>query len=286
MTLESLNNIGVVGAGTMGQGIAQVCALAGYPVLLYDVQAELTKNATASIRKSLENAVTKGKITAVDKEAALSRITPITDFRLLQVDLIIEAVVEKLDVKQKIFIELEKLNTRDCILASNTSSISITQIGSVLKHQERFVGLHFFNPAYAMKLVEVIKGSATNNSTIEFSFAFVRKIAKTPVLAADSPGFIVNRVARLFYVESLKIVEENISNYKNIDRLMNASGFKMGPFELIDLIGVDVNLAVTKSIYEGLNSDPKFRPSRIQQQKVDTGFLGLKSGKGFYDYSK
>lgn len=270
----------------MGQGIAQVCALAGYTVLLYDVQPELTKNAIASIRKSLDHAVSKGKIDTTTKEDTLNRITTINDFRLLQVDLVIEAVIEKLDVKQKIFVELEKLNTRECILTSNTSSISISQIGSVLKHQERFAGLHFFNPAYAMKLVEIVQGSATTDTTINFLQAFTTKISKTSVLVTDSPGFIVNRVARLFYVESLKIVEENIASFKTIDRLMTTSGFKMGPFELIDLIGVDVNLAVTKSIYEGFRFDPKFRPSRIQQQKVDAGFLGLKSGKGFYEYTK
>lgn len=285
MTLDSLD-IGVVGAGTMGQGIAQVCAVAGYRVLLYDVQPELIKNAIISIRKSLDNAVVKAKITPIEKENALNRITPITDFRLLQVDLIIEAVIEKLEVKQKIFSELEKLNTRDCILTSNTSSISITQIGSALKHQDRFAGLHFFNPAYAMKLIEIISGSASTKTTIDFLLAFTKKIGRIPVLAKDSPGFIVNRVARLFYTEPLKIAEESITDFKSIDRLMSTCGFKMGPFELIDLIGMDVNLAVTKSIYEGFNYDSKFRPSRIQQQKVDAGFLGIKSGKGFYDYSK
>jgi 3-hydroxybutyryl-CoA dehydrogenase len=269
----------------MGQGIAQVCASRGLKVLIYDVQADIVIKGINSIRKSQELLVEKGKITASQKESTLTNIQSVSDFRHLQVDLAIEAVVEKLDVKQKIFAELEKINAKDCILTTNTSSIQITQIASVLKYPERFAGLHFFNPAPVMKLVEVIQGAATDRGTIQLLVDFSRKLEKQPVVAQDSPGFIVNRVARHFYVESLKMVEENVTSFQNIDMLMKSAGFKMGPFELMDLIGVDTNLAVTTSVYNAFNQDSKFRPSRIQQQKVDAGHFGRKSGKGFYDYS-
>jgi len=284
MTVESIKNVAVIGAGTMGQGIAQVCALAGYPVMLYDTQPEITRTAIATIRKNLETAVGKGKLQASLKDEALARIQSVGDFRQLQVDIAIEAVVEKLDVKQKIVAELEKLNAIDCILVSNTSSFPITQIASVLKHKNRFAGLHFFNPAPVMKLVEIIRGAATNDHTIRVLEAFVESISKVSVMATDSPGFIVNRVARLFYSEALKIVEDGVSDHQTVDQLLKMSGFKMGPFQLMDLIGVDTNFAVTVSMYNAFHHEPKFRPSRLQQQKVDAGHHGRKSGKGFYEY--
>jgi 3-hydroxybutyryl-CoA dehydrogenase len=284
MRVDSIKNIAVIGAGTMGQGIAQLCALAGYPVMLYDVEAEIIIAAKGAIRKNLETAVEKGKIGQQLKEETIARIQTVSDFRLLQVDLAIEAVVEKLEVKQKIFLELEKINAKDCILASNTSSIPITQIAAVLKHQDRFAGLHFFNPAPVMKLVEIIKGAATSEATADLLKKFTLSISKESVMAQDSPGFIVNRVARHFYVESLKIMEEGVAGFESIDALMKASGFKMGPFELMDLIGVDTNFSVTTSMYHAFHEDPKFRPSRIQKQKVDAGHHGRKSGRGFYEY--
>jgi len=274
----------VIGAGTMGQGIAKVCAQAGYPVMLYDIQADLTKTAIAAIRKNLEVAVSKNKISTLQKDEAIGRIQGVGDFRQLQVDLAIEAVIEKLDVKQKILSELEKINAMDCLLVSNTSSFPITQLASVLKHKERFAGLHFFNPAPVMKLVEIIRGAATSDLTIKVLSAFAESISKTSVMASDSPGFIVNRVARLFYTESLKIVEDGVTDFETVDNLLKSSGFKMGPFQLMDLIGVETNFAVTTSMYNAFYQDPKFRPSRIQQQKVDAGHHGRKSGKGFYEY--
>jgi 3-hydroxybutyryl-CoA dehydrogenase len=284
MMVESIKNVAVIGAGTMGQGIAQVCALAGYPVMLYDTQPEITKIAIGNVRKRMEMAAEKGKLSATLKDEALARIVAVGDFRQLQVDIAIEAVVEKLDVKQKIVAELEKLNAIDCILVSNTSSFPITQIASVMKHKNRFAGLHFFNPAPVMKLVEIIRGAATNDHTIKVLEAFVESLSKIPVMATDSPGFIVNRIARLFYAESLRIVEDGVSDYQTVDRLLKETGFKMGPFQLMDLIGVDTNFAVTTSMYNAFHHEPKFRPSRLQQQKVDAGQHGRKSGKGFYDY--
>jgi 3-hydroxybutyryl-CoA dehydrogenase len=284
MTIDSIKTIAVIGMGTMGQGIAQVCAANGYKVLVYDVQSEVVVKGVNAIRKSLESLVEKGRITDEEKTTTISNILAVSDFRLLQVDLAIEAVVEKLDVKQKIFSELEKINSIRCIFASNTSSIQITQIGSILKYPERFAGLHFFNPAPVMKLVEIIQGASTNRETIQLLLDLSAKLSKQSVIAQDSPGFIVNRVARHFYVESLRVLEENVTDLKSIDILLKSSGFKMGPFELMDLIGVDVNFSVTSSMYHAFHQDPKFRPSRIQQQKVDAGYLGRKTGKGFYDY--
>jgi 3-hydroxybutyryl-CoA dehydrogenase len=282
--VKSIRNIAVIGAGTMGQGIAEACAMAGYPVLLYDIQPDLVKKAIGGIRKNLAAGVDRDRITESQKDEALGRIQAAGDFRKLQVDLAIEAVIEKLEVKQKILAELEKINAVDCLLVSNTSSLRITQIGSALKHKERFAGLHFFNPAPVMKLVEIVRGAATSDHTILTLRSFVNSISKSAVIVADSPGFIVNRVARLFYAESLKIVEDGVADFKTIDKLLKCSGFKMGPFQLMDLIGVDTNFAVTTSMYDAFYHDPKFRPSRIQQQMVDARHYGRKSGKGFYEY--
>jgi 3-hydroxybutyryl-CoA dehydrogenase len=280
-----IRSVAVIGAGTMGQGIAQLCAVAGFKVLLYDVQPELISNGINAIRKSLDTAVEKGKVSAEQRAAALANVIAVSDFKALQVELAIEAVIEKLEVKQKLFSELEKINSKDCILASNTSSIPITQIASVLKHQNRLAGLHFFNPAPVMKLVEVVQGACTDAAVVDKLVNFANFLGKKSVTVKDSPGFIVNRVARHFYVESLKLVEEGVADIATVDQLMRSAGFRMGPFELMDLIGVDTNFSVTTSIYQAFHQDPKFRPSRIQQQKVDAGHWGRKSGKGFYDYT-
>jgi len=284
MSARDIRTVAVIGAGTMGQGIAQVFAVAGYTVSLYDIQPDLITSGIAGIGKSLDVLILKGKLSATEKDEALARITATSDFRDLQVDLAVEAVIEKLDVKQKIFLELEKLNGKDCILATNTSSIPVTQIASALRHQGRVAGLHFFNPAPAMKLVEIIKGACTDDDVIETLRLLTEKVGKIPVMTKDSPGFIVNRVARHFYVESLRLLEENAADASTIDQLMRSCGFRMGPFELMDLIGVDTNFSVTSSMYNAFHQDPKFRPSRIQQQKVDAGHHGRKSRKGFYDY--
>lgn len=281
---EAIKKIGIVGAGTMGQGIAQVCATAGYAVVLYDLEPAITEKAYQRIEKSLNKAIEKGKLSTGEKEEAIKRIGLTNSIERVQADIIIEAAVERLDIKLQIFSELEKVNSEETIFLTNTSSIPITQIAAGLKKPERLAGLHFFNPAPIMKLVEIISGVATDPLIIDLLKDFVKKIKKTGVIAKDSPGFIVNRVARHFYVESLKVLEENVADVSTIDKLMRTSGFKMGPFELMDLIGVDTNFSVTSSMYNAFHQDGKFRPSRIQQQKVDAGHHGRKSGWGFYKY--
>lgn len=282
--INRIKKIAVVGSGTMGQGIAQTCAAAGYEVLLYDIEAALLKTAISALRKNFDVLVQKEKMSLSHAQQALQRIATVTDFRRLQVDLVIEAVIENLEVKQKIFREIEKLNGSDCILTTNTSSIPVTRIGAVLKRPSRFAGLHFFNPAPLMKLVEIVQGSATSAETVSALKEFTADLGKKFVLVQDSPGFIVNRVARHFYLEALKVAEEKVADFKTVDLLIKSSGFKMGPFELMDLIGIDVNFAVTQSIYNSFNHEPKFRPNRIQQQKIEAGQLGRKTGRGFYEY--
>jgi 3-hydroxybutyryl-CoA dehydrogenase len=268
----------------MGQGIAQITSLAGFKTILFDIDASALDNAEKLIDGSFSKGIDRGKLSAEDKVAALSKISFLKELNEVKADFIIEAVVEKLAVKQSIFKALEEVNATSTIMASNTSSIPITQIAAGLKRPEQFVGMHFFNPAHIMKLVEVISGVATNPLTAEITRDLALKLGKVPVSAADSPGFIVNRVARHFYVESLKILEEGVADVESIDKLVRASGFKMGPFELMDLIGVDTNFSVTSSMFNAFHQDSKFRPSRIQQQKVDAGHHGRKSGKGFYNY--
>ncbi|RAU84055.1 3-hydroxyacyl-CoA dehydrogenase NAD-binding domain-containing protein [Pontibacter arcticus] len=284
MNFENIKTIGVVGAGTMGQGIAQICAQAGYTTILFDINAQVLEKAEALIIKNLDKGIERGKGTEADKQATLRNLSFTGDTLKLHCDLIIEAIVERLEIKQTLFKELASINNPATILASNTSSIPITQIAAAIPNPERVVGMHFFNPAHIMKLVEVISGAATIPEVAETIRQLALKLDKKPVMAQDSPGFIVNRVARHFYVESLKILEEGIADVQGIDKLMQASGFKMGPFELMDLIGVDTNFSVTSAMYESFHYDAKFRPSRIQQQKVDAGHHGRKSGKGFYTY--
>ncbi|MFQ3214991.1 MAG: 3-hydroxybutyryl-CoA dehydrogenase [Marivirga sp.] len=286
MQLSDIKKIGVVGAGTMGAGIAQIAAMAGYDTLIFDIQEEAIQKAEAGIIANLDKGIEKGKVTEEQKKNALAKVSYTTQLETLQCDFIIEAIVEKLTVKVEVFKKLEAINSPKTILATNTSSIPITQIAAGLKHPERLVGMHFFNPAHIMKLVEVISGAATKPEIAAVTRLLAEKLGKKAVEAKDSPGFIVNRVARHFYVEGLKTVEEGVGEFHQIDRLMEASGFKMGPFRLMDLIGVDTNFSVTTAMYESFHYDSKFRPSRIQQQKVDAGHHGKKSGKGFYDYQK
>lgn len=283
--MTQIRTIGIVGAGTMGSGIAQVCAQAGYKTLIFDVNQELSQNAISVITDNLNEAIKRGKLSEVEKKTVLANLTVVQSLSDLKVDMVIEAVIEKLDAKQKLFSELESINGGKAILATNTSSIPITQIAIALKDPSKCIGLHFFNPAHIMKLVEIISGAATSTELVDQMKAFCQSLNKVAVEAKDSPGFIVNRVARHYYVEALQLLEEQAADVETIDELLQASGFKMGPFRLMDLIGIDTNFSVTTSMYDAFHQDPKFRPSRIQEQKVNAGLLGRKTGKGFYDYT-
>jgi len=279
-----VDSVGIVGAGTMGQGIARLAALAGYKVLLFDISADQLEKASKAIESSLKKGIEKGKLTEEDVKGALKRFIIIPNLSAVKADFIIEAAIENLEIKQKIFSELEEINEDDAILSTNTSSIPVTQIGKAVKNKNRFLGMHFFNPAHIMPLVEVVATPATDKRSLTIATVFSISLGKTPVIVKDSPGFIVNRVARHYYVESLKILEEKVAGVESIDRLLESTGFKMGPFRLMDLIGVDTNYAVTETMFQQFGMDPKFRPNRIQKQLVDAGYLGRKSGKGFYNY--
>lgn len=283
--IQNIHTIAIAGAGTMGSGIAQVTASAGYKTILFDIQPAMLQKAEMGIKKSLEFLVSKGKISLEEQNSILNRITYTANILELKADLIIEAILEKLEIKHQFFLQVAELNGPNCILASNTSSIPITQIAAKVPHPERFLGIHFFNPAPIMKLVEIISGVQTDKKIAEACKELIEKMGKTCVMAKDAPGFIVNRVARHFYVEGLKALEENVADFETIDALMENSGFKMGPFKLMDLIGVDTNFSVTSSMFELFHKDGKFRPSRIQQQLVDAGYHGKKTKRGFYEYS-
>lgn len=282
--MENIKTIGIAGAGTMGAGIAQVCAQAGFKVILFDLQPTILDKAKASIQSSLNKLEASSKIPADSALNYISNITFTHKFEDITCDLIIEAIIEKLEAKIELFNQLMEINGTACIYATNTSSIPITKISAGLKYPELLVGIHFFNPAQIMKLVEIIKGARTKSEIVQISRDFVLKVGKVPVIAADAPGFIVNRVARLYYVESLKMLEEGVADIETIDQIMESSGFKMGPFRLMDLIGVDTNYAVTESQYQLFNYEPRFRPNRIQKQKVDAGLHGRKTKEGFYKY--
>ncbi len=276
--------VAVVGAGTMGQGIAQVCAMTGFETLLYDLDSGIVGRAIEQIERNLSIGIEKGKINNEQKQFALDHIDSSADIEDVSANIIIEAIIEELDAKVQLFRDLEEINSEETIIATNTSSIPITSIAAHLSRPGNFIGMHFFNPAHVMKLVEVITGLSTFQDTTRKVVEFSKKLGKETILANDSPGFIVNRVARHFYLESLKILEEKVADHQTIDFLMENSGFKMGPFRLMDLIGIDTNFSVTKSIYNSFYQDAKFRPNRIQQQMVNGGLLGRKTGKGFYEY--
>ncbi len=284
--MSRIQSIAVVGAGTMGLGIAQVCATAGFQTILFDISEKQLQSAVETISKNLQYLVDRKKISAETRDKAITNISTTQKIDDVRADMIVEAAVEKLSVKQELFSALERVNADDSIFATNTSSISVTKIADAISKKERCIGLHFFNPADRMMLVEIISGKDTDPLLVEELKRFSECIGKTPVLAKDSPGFIVNRVARPFYVESLKVLEDGVSTIPDIDVLLRSAGFKMGPFELMDLIGLDTNLAVTTSVYEGFDCPSKFRPSKTQQRLVAEGKFGKKSGAGFYEYSK
>ncbi|UHO37773.1 3-hydroxybutyryl-CoA dehydrogenase [Chryseobacterium capnotolerans] len=281
-------NIGIIGAGTMGVGIAQVAATAGCKVVLFDANAPQIDKALTGLEKTLQKLAEKGKIS---QEKATEIRNNIVKGEVLQdlkdSHLVIEAIIENKDIKTKVFTELETYVSEDCIIGSNTSSISITSLGAELKKPERFIGIHFFNPAPLMPLVEVIPSLLTEKTLAEKIYNLMKEWGKIPVIAKDIPGFIVNRIARPYYGEALRIVEENIATPEQVDEAMKTIGnFKMGPFELMDLIGVDVNFAVTTTVYKDYFYDPKYKPSLLQQRMSEAKLHGRKTGKGFYDYSE
>lgn len=282
-----MERIAVIGAGTMGAGIAQASALAGYRVVLYDIGEDVLHKAVTGIQASIDQGVARGKIAAEAAQAAKAALALTTSLtEAAQADLVIEAAPEIIDLKRQIFGELESSAPPHTLFASNTSSLSINVLAAATRRQEQFVGLHFFNPAQVMKLVEVIPGDFTSQATIEMALAYVARVGKTAVLCQDTPAFIVNRVARPFYGEAFRLLGENAADHASIDKLLKSLGFRMGPFELIDLIGCDVNFAVTQSVYEATFHDPKYRPHPIQQRMVESGRLGRKTGRGFYEYKE
>jgi 3-hydroxybutyryl-CoA dehydrogenase len=277
--------VGILGGGAMGSGIAQVAAMAGHKVTLVDLSTSVLQKALLSIQSQLEKGIEKGKITSQEKEQILERISVAVEISsLVGCDLVIEAIIEKLEVKQKVFAELDALLPPATILASNTSSLSITAIASACQYPDRVVGLHFFNPANLMPLVEIIPAIQTRVEIPALLKEWMLAWKKVPVITKDTPGFIVNRVARPFYSEALRILEEGIATKEEIDFSMKQLGFKMGPFELMDMIGHDVNYAVTESVFTAFYFDPRFKPSLTQKKLVEAGWLGKKTGRGFYAY--
>lgn len=274
----------VCGAGTMGSGIAQAAAQAGFYTLLYEPVSQVLGNAKNRIENNLKWLVEKNKIDESEKETILQRIQFFDDIQFCQADVFIEAIVEKADIKINLFNQLAELNHSECVFATNTSSLSVTAIAEKIQKPERVIGMHFFNPATIMKLVEVVNTPFTNTQTTKTIIELAKAMGKTPVLCKDAPGFIVNHVARPYYIESLRLAEERISNFETIDKLLEATGFKMGPFHLMDLIGNDVNYAVSCSVYEQMGKPERLKPSFIQEAKVKDGKLGKKTSEGYFVY--
>ena len=280
----NINSICICGAGTMGSGIALAAAQAGFYTLLYDPFPAVLEKAEAGINKNLQSLLEKGKINAGEKIHISERLRFTDDIQICQADIFIEAIIENPEIKIGLFNQLAELNHSESVFASNTSSLSVTKIAAAVVNPKRVIGMHFFNPATLMKLVEVVNTEYTDEQTTQMVLELAKAMGKTAVLCKDSPGFIVNRVARPYYIESLRLAEEGVSSFEQTDNLLEATGFKMGPFKLMDLIGNDVNYAVSCSVYEQLNEPERLRPSGIQQQKVKEGKLGKKSGEGYYKY--
>ncbi|MEO8512769.1 MAG: 3-hydroxyacyl-CoA dehydrogenase NAD-binding domain-containing protein [Ignavibacteria bacterium] len=282
-----IKKIGIIGAGTMGSGIASASAISGFTTYLYDLYPEALEKAKSNIVKGYAKLEEKGKINSDERSNAESNLHIANELNVLSdCDIIIEAAIEDIELKKELYKKLDEITKSETILATNTSSFSITSISTAVKNNPgRVVGMHFFNPANIMKLVEVIKGEFTSEETVSITMDLCKKLGKVPVICKDTPAFIVNRVARAFYGESLKIMSEENLSAEVIDSVMKEEGgFAMGPFELMDLIGIDINLSVTKSVYEAFFYDQKYKPSPIQQKMVDSGLLGRKTKQGFYKY--
>ncbi len=286
--MNDVMTVGVVGAGTMGRGIAQVAAAAGHKVHLLDRNLAVLKDAQSFLAKIQDRSVSKGRISRQDADALLERISSTQEVSdMAGCGLVIEAIVERADIKEALFSELESVVSKGCVLASNTSSLSVTALAASLKHADRFVGLHFFNPAPLMPLVEVIPALQSRAGLSDEMLVLMQQWGKQPAVAKDTPGFIVNRVARPFYGEAIRMLEEGFADVPTIDWAMTSlGGFKMGPFELMDLIGNDVNYAVTESVWTAFYFDPRYKPSFAQKRNVDAGWLGRKTGQGWYDHDE
>jgi 3-hydroxybutyryl-CoA dehydrogenase len=280
-----IQTVCVCGAGTMGRGIAQVAARYGFHTILFDVNKDVLQQANTALQKDLRILVEKHKLTAEQQQSILDHIRFTSEINDCIADIVIEAIVEKLPVKVGLFNQLEEVNHSETIFATNTSSLSVTDIAKQVVHPERVAGMHFFNPAPLMKLVEVVATPLTNQATIDAVVSLTKELQKTPVLCNDAPGFIVNHVARPYYLEALYLAEKELSSIETMDTLLEATGFKMGPFKLMDLIGNDINYAVSCSVYDQLGQPLRLRPSPLQEEKVKSGALGRKSGKGYYQYN-
>ncbi|MFI5187737.1 MAG: 3-hydroxyacyl-CoA dehydrogenase family protein [Chitinophagales bacterium] len=281
----NIDTICVCGAGTMGSGIAQVSATGGFNTILYELNPDVLEKSKTILEKNLQKLVERNRVSAEEKEKIFQRIHFTDRLNECTGDVIIEAIVENAKIKIDLFNQLLTVNHDQTIFATNTSSLPVTEIGNKISDPRRVIGMHFFNPAPIMKLVEVIKAEKTSDETVHAIVALSKQLGKTPVVCKDSPGFIVNRVARPFYIESLRLVEEGAIDFETIDILLEACGFKMGPFKLMDLIGNDVNYAVSNSVFEQLHRPERLKPSNIQKEKVEKGELGKKTGKGYYNYN-
>jgi 3-hydroxybutyryl-CoA dehydrogenase len=280
-----MTTLGVIGGGTMGGGIVQVAAQQGMTVILWDIRQDLLDASLGRIRGFLQRGVERGRMIQEEADAVMGRIATTTDYESLEdADCVIEAVLEKIELKQEVFRNLDRVCRPGAVLASNTSSLSVTHIAAATQRPQDVVGMHFFNPVPLMALVEVVAGNDTAPETMDRAVALAHELGKTPVRAADTPGFIVNRIVRPFYNEALRILNDRVAPYPEIDRIMKGYGFRMGPFELMDLIGNDVNFAVTSMIYEQLHGEPRFRPAYQQERMVQSGRLGQKSKRGWYPY--
>ncbi len=282
--MNNIKTICICGAGTMGSGIAQVAAQAGFRTIQFDLNPEMVEKSRQSISTGLAKLVEKGRLTTAEQETIMNRMLFTSELKDCVADMIIEAIIEKKEAKINLFQNLSAINTSETIMATNTSSISVTEIAEAVPHPERVLGMHFFNPAPLMKLVELIETARTSPVVIEQTIAVTKQMQKTPVLCKDAPGFIVNRVARHYYLEAMRFVEKEQADIATIDQLMEASGFKMGPFKLMDLIGMDINYGVSNIVWEALGKPVRLTPSSVQRAKVEAGELGRKTGKGFYSY--
>lgn len=285
MANNSINQIIVCGAGTMGSGIAQLAATAGFKVIQFDLSKEMLDKSAKSIELSLQKFLAKGKLNEEEFNKIIANITYTTQLEACNGELVIEAIVEKKEAKIGLFNQLFALNGPDLIVATNTSSISIDAIASSIDFPAQLVGLHFFNPAPLMKLVEIIKGKATNPIIVQQMVDLTLLMQKTPVICKDAPGFIVNRIARPYYLEAMYMVQKGIITIEQADAVLEAAGFKMGPFKLMDLIGLDINYSVSSIVWEDLGKPERLRPSEIQKAQIDQGALGIKTKKGFYQYN-